>query len=403
MPEAYRYVPAKLLGLQVVLKTVERCNLRCPYCYFFETDDQSWRMHDPMMHRSTARDIAEFLKRGIEEMPNIKNIYIDFHGGEPTMQKKVDFDWMCALFSDYLGGQVGLQFRMQSNAALIDEEWIELFLRHDVACSVSLDGPRDINDKLRPDPKGRGSYDDTVRGLRLLQQAALTRGGHMPGVLCVIDPKQDARRTHRHFVDQLGIDSLNYLLPERIRGRVDQSEIEALGKYLVDLFDAWTEDDNPSVQVRIHADLLGRFLGRDSMLFPDRTAALKTLVFAISSSGHVTPDDALRPSLYWRTDQEPTVRDISLRQFLESSLMHTLNGELASLPTGCEGCTWSNICGGGYLLQRYDPKNGFDNPSVWCSSLAQYYEHVFAYLVRSGAPLDRLRAVVTESVSTMIS
>ena len=39
------------------------------------------------------------------------------------------------------------------------------------------------------------------------------------------------------------------------------------------------------------------------------------------------------------------------------------------------------MCGGGYLINRYSPENGFDNVSVYCKSLAYFICHVQNYLI----------------------
>jgi uncharacterized protein len=35
-----------------------------------------------------------------------------------------------------------------------------------------------------------------------------------------------------------------------------------------------------------------------------------------------------------------------------------------------------NACGGGYLPHRFSKKNGYDNPSVYCSDLYSMFENM---------------------------
>jgi sulfatase maturation enzyme AslB (radical SAM superfamily) len=48
------------------------------------------------------------------------------------------------------------------------------------------------------------------------------------------------------------------------------------------------------------------------------------------------------------------------------------------------------MCGGGVLLNRYSADGDFDNPSILCNDLQQFYSTVAAYLARSGISRGRL-------------
>ena len=84
------------------------------------------------------------------------------------MLKKQRFDEMCTLFEDHLEGVVNLKFLIQTNAMLIDQEWVDIFVKHDIGVGVSLDGPMNINDENRIDHQGRGTYEITIAGWRLV-------------------------------------------------------------------------------------------------------------------------------------------------------------------------------------------------------------------------------------------
>ncbi len=386
------YHSADIVALQVIIKTVERCNLACSYCYVFEGTDHSWRRHDPVITRQTIAQIASFLETGLKSMPGIRRLSIAFHGGEPTMQKKGDFAWMCETLRGAVPAHVACDFAMQSNGLLIDAEWACLLAEHDVACSISLDGPREYHDVYRKDHHGRSSYDATVAGLQCLQAEAARQGAVPPSVICVVNPDMDARQIYRHFVDDLRVESMNFLLPDVIdHRRPTAAQVERAGRYLCDLFEAWAEEDDPDIQVGVHRDLMSRFLGSDTMSFPDLTQTMQRVYIVVSSSGHVTPDDVLRNTQLWKAEDEPTVRDITLESLLSSPLLHQIYRAARTVPNACDDCIWRSICGGGWLSHRFDSEQGFNSSSVWCGSLMPYFERVFDYLVRSGVAPERLR------------
>ncbi|MCS5707958.1 4Fe-4S cluster-binding domain-containing protein [Candidatus Berkiella cookevillensis] len=83
----FTYQLTKLNRLEVVLKTVERCNINCSYCYFFNDKDKSFLKHPKYISLKMIEDVCHFLRVGIEKL-KIENLVIIFHGGEPLLQKK---------------------------------------------------------------------------------------------------------------------------------------------------------------------------------------------------------------------------------------------------------------------------------------------------------------------------
>ena len=44
------------------------------------------------------------------------------------------------------------------------------------------------------------------------------------------------------------------------------------------------------------------------------------------------------------------------------------------LPKDCMGCYLENQCAGGFLPTRYSKENGFDNTSVYCNGIKQFFD-----------------------------
>ena len=41
------HIDSPVQFVEVILKTAERCNLNCSYCYFFHGGDDSYKKHPP--------------------------------------------------------------------------------------------------------------------------------------------------------------------------------------------------------------------------------------------------------------------------------------------------------------------------------------------------------------------
>ena len=197
-------------NLEVVLKLTERCNIDCTYCYVFNGVDDSYKTDPPKLTPEKCIEVASYLRQASESL-NLKKLQIDFHGGEPMLIGKRRFSEYCEVFNEVLGSVVDLSLAIQTNATLIDEEWVRLFSKYKVSPGVSLDGNKLINDKNRIDFKGRGTYDKTVNGLNLLRSAYDAGKIDSLGVLCVINPQNSAKEIYEHFVHDLGIRTMDFL------------------------------------------------------------------------------------------------------------------------------------------------------------------------------------------------
>ncbi|MBN8828684.1 MAG: radical SAM protein [Sphingobacteriia bacterium] len=387
----------KIKRLEIILKTVERCNINCTYCYFFHGGDESYKFHPPFIAHETIVEIAKFLKQGCKEL-SIESLQIDFHGGEPLMQKKQAFDKMCEYFKSELENVVNLEFALQTNAMLVNEDWIKLFEKYNVKIGISLDGPKKYNDVARVDFKNKSTYDKVVQGLNLLNKAADEGRIVKPGLLCVINPKFSGKEIYRHFVDNLNVTAMDFLLPDFTHDSfIEHTDLTGLtaidyGNYLCNIFDEWAKDDNPNISIRLLDSTMLLLLGkRPTLLNFGYTESLVT-AFTISSNGDLGPDDTLRPTKLMNSGKN--VNNASLKEFLAAPIYNMIEKSIKTMPKNCTECCWEKICKGHMLVNRYSNDNGFNNPSIMCEGLKKLYSHVSSYLITKGLPYNKIEQVL---------
>ncbi len=63
--------PQSVETLQIVFKVVERCNINCSYCYYFNMGNSSALSRPPKVSVETARSIAEWITQGCEELKSL--------------------------------------------------------------------------------------------------------------------------------------------------------------------------------------------------------------------------------------------------------------------------------------------------------------------------------------------
>lgn len=373
--------------VEVIFKVAERCNLVCSYCYYFFSADQSYRSRPGRVSRSVIDQLANFLAEGATAM-NLPGIKIVFHGGEPLLLRKADFEYACEQFRREIPPSTALILAVQTNGVLLDDEWVDIFRRWGVSVGISIDGDEELNDRHRVDRRGRGSYARIVEGLKRLNAAAAESPWLDPGLLTVMNADADIKRVYRHFVDELGARVISTLLPDCSHddGIPNGHSAADYGHMLCDLFDMWIEKDD--VELREVRRLLQRF-----HKFSEASTFHRNPVVIVQSDGSLSMDDSYVPAQAWRGSVPPgSIHSDTLQDWLSSAAYEELHGYYEQVPGGCSDCVWRNVCGGGDLENRYSSSRGFDNPSVFCEGLKIFYLHVSRYLVRHGYPVDELVA-----------
>jgi len=143
------------------------CNLKCKYCF---AGEGNYHGQKTQMSLEVAKRAIDFV---IENSANRKNIEIDFFGGEPllnldTVKGTVNY----AREKEKTSGK-RFRFTITTNGVLLKPE--ELDYLNDTMDNIvlSLDGRKDVHDRMRCRKDGSGSYDAIVPKF---QQMAAKRG-----------------------------------------------------------------------------------------------------------------------------------------------------------------------------------------------------------------------------------
>jgi uncharacterized protein len=316
---------------------------------------------------ATLGRIAEHCRRSAQN-----SVQIIFHGGEPTLVPPVKFAAMCAQARKRLGSLVEVSLAVQTNGTRLDDRWIDVLREHDVQLGISLDGPREIQDRFRVDHRGRGSYGAVAASIERLNSAGVPFG-----ILSVIQPGADSLLIHRHFVS-LGCRSISYLFPAEnhetigpIRRRFGPTPCS---DFLIPIFDEWWENSTIDVRIREFWEMSRAILGGTSQLDSIGNPAIRFV--SVETDGSIHGLDKLRTCEDGMTDTKLTVHDADFGDIARLSTLHAAVMAGLPLPTACRGCPERGTCGGGYVPARYSRERGFDNPSVWCADLLALFTHI---------------------------
>jgi uncharacterized protein len=150
--------PVRSLSLAVA----QKCNLGCSYCYASQGD---FGGSAKSMSAETALRATDLL---FSEVAPGERVNLAFLGGEPLINRPV-----LRQATEYAGHiasarGVSLTFSVTTNGTLVTEDDAEFFELHGFAVTVSLDGPREEHNALRPYKSGAGSFDRIVANIRPL-------------------------------------------------------------------------------------------------------------------------------------------------------------------------------------------------------------------------------------------
>lgn len=386
---------AQVNSLDVVLKVAERCNLACPYCYYFYQENELHKGSAAFMSEATARAVAVFLRRGVQDN-RITHLYIGLHGGEPTLLPKARLDQICTILRDALADVTNVHFAMQTNGTLLDDEWIEVIAKQRISVGVSLDGPPHIHDAARPDHRGRGSYDAALRGIRLLQRSAAARGTSSPGVLCVANPAHDGAEVVRHIVEEVGVRRFNLLLPrEGYDSDVWKPQSRWIS-YFEQVIGYWSKASRPEDPIRIAmvSDLLNGMSSESGATWLDRRRASRHHVMTITGQGLIGPDDNIMALDKALCRDDLSVHNTTMAELFATPIWRALVDAVDHPPERCTRCEWHRTCRSGDMFNRYARATGFANPSVFCETLDFLHTEMAKLVVQRDGGVEQLAEIL---------
>jgi uncharacterized protein len=293
---------------------------------------------------------------------------IVFHGGEPLLAKKELYEYFIEkTISSFSKHNIKPFFGIQTNGVLIDAEWVEIFKKYNLHVGISLDSTKESNDINRVFHNGKSSYAEILKGFQFFKNSM----GFTPGILSVIDIDQDPKEVYDHYKN-IGVEYVNLLFPDEI---YEENYIDdlRLGKWLLTMFNLWLNDK--TIRVDQFEVLMSIFYGADYV--GDEYYGVKlNNTFILETDGEIQANDPLRVCVPNIHKTKLNVSKNNIMDIIENPLAELYYNSKRRLCDKCNNCQLSDICSGGYLVNRYSKKNGFDNPSIFCKSLAYFITNV---------------------------
>ena len=194
--------PANFPLTTMVLNVTNQCNLSCTYCYEYGEDkivDTENGKKPKFMNEKTARESVDFMLR---ESGDNKVAHLTFFGGETLMNFPVLRSTIS--YARERAAEFGkeVDFSLTTNATLLRPEIIEFLAENRVGVTISIDGPKEMQDQFRVFKNGTGSYDIVAPKIRELLRRHRSRP--IGARVTLTSQTLDIRKIYRHLTEDIG-------------------------------------------------------------------------------------------------------------------------------------------------------------------------------------------------------
>jgi uncharacterized protein len=349
----------------LVVQPTPFCNINCSYCYLPQRNVTS------VIEQSVVTTLFEkvFASGWTGE-----GLTVIWHAGEPLVVPVSFYETAFTAIEKIRPAALQLRHSFQTNGMLITSKWCDLFKKWEIGVGVSIDGPKHLHDAHRVTRSGRGTFDKTLAGIRLLKREQVPF--HVISVL-----SQAALHSPREM--------LNFFLSEGIEDvcfNVEESE----GAHVSDLFAA---DDAQELFKSFLSEFwkLSRQSGRirfvrevDGMLprifRPEQSAMRNAQVdpfgmMNVDCNGNVS---SFSPELLGLKNSDygdfivGNIRTDSLEEMHHSPTMQAMSRDIAAGVAACrENCEYFSVCGGGAPINKLAENGSFTGTRTSFCSLTQ--------------------------------
>ena len=171
--EAFEHTKPVLKAM--CLHVAHTCNLNCDYCFASQGNYHGDRA---LMSFEVGKQALDFL---IANSGSRVNLEVDFFGGEPLMNWQVVKDLVAYARSQEPIHHKNFRFTLTTNGILLDDEVTDFCNKEMHNVVLSLDGRKEVHDRLRKNLAGLGSYDIILPKFQRFVQRRGDRSYYMRG------------------------------------------------------------------------------------------------------------------------------------------------------------------------------------------------------------------------------
>lgn len=341
----------------VILQPTPFCNIDCKYCYLPN------RSNTKRMSPDVLASIYQNVFRSLHVSDPFEFVW---HAGEPLT---VPYDYYEHAFD--LANQLNIPFQrkyrhaFQTNAILLDDQWIELIKRHKVRVGVSLDGPAFIHDAQRITRSKQGTHAKVMEGVSKLQEAEIEFNVIMVLTSQALDY---ADEIFQFFTDEK-IEYVAFNIDE-LEGSHDSSSYQALNsidryKVFMRRFLYLVDRSRNTIKVREFRQLLPTLLSvspQSPNIINSTNTPFDLLTFDyLGNYSTFCPELSGTLTETYANFVMGNILENPLDDMMTNFVFQKVNAEVQAGVKACrETCVYWNFCGGGSPSNKFFEHGRFD-------------------------------------------
>jgi uncharacterized protein len=150
--------------LHVTILTTLQCNFACDYCY--QGDHGDYNDHAERMSLDTAARVATWIERELDGL-HPERLVVTFFGGEPLLNLPVMYMLAERLHGAATSRGIRPVTNIITNGLLLTPDVVDRMLPFGLnGIKITLDGDRDVHNRMRPLRGGQGTFDRIVENIR---------------------------------------------------------------------------------------------------------------------------------------------------------------------------------------------------------------------------------------------
>lgn len=204
------------------LNIAHGCNLRCRYCF---AEDGQYHGDLDFMSAETAKNAIDFL---IAKSGSRRRLEVDFFGGEPLLNMEAVRQTIAYARSVEKAAGKDFRFTITTNAVALTDELISYFNEEMYNVVLSIDGRKEVHDRMRPDAGGKGSFDRALANALKLVKSRGDKSYYVRGTFTAanLDFAKDALALNDYGFGQVSLEPV--VLPDVDPFALKKEHVEGL-------------------------------------------------------------------------------------------------------------------------------------------------------------------------------
>ncbi len=331
--------------LSIMIKPASSlCNMRCKYCFY--ADVSSLRSVDSfgiMAQDTTDRVLGHIFS----DLAPGDRLILAFQGGEPTLAGLDYFRHVSEVAAPHRVRGVLVQYAIQTNGLLLDEEWCQFLHEQNYLVGLSLDGPALYHDANRLDAQQKGTFQRVMAVKRRMDRQ------HVEYNVLMVLTNQMARHPQQiwRFIEEQNLRYVQFtpcMGPLEGEGGQYALTPRRYAGFYQTLFDLWYQRYRQGryISIKLFDDLV------NLLAYGECNAC--GLLGQCQAQIIVEADGSVYPCDFYVLDHFRAGRllEDSLRTVYESPVMQAFTRRPKEALPLCADCPYRRICGGGCARMR---------------------------------------------------